>query len=98
MQSEEARVAVVMLVAGPQTVEPVVGPEAAERLARLGVTRISLLADDSGIGVVLEGWAFDPAGIDDAVRAMFPGGGADIRIFHEIEHVAVSVTSGEGRK
>ena len=87
--------AVAMLVAGPQTVEPVVGPEAAERLARLGVTRISVLADGSGVGVVLEGWAFDPADIDEAVRAMFPDGGAGVRIFHEIEHVAVSVASGD---
>ena len=89
--------AVVMLVVGPSTAEPIVGPEAAERLARLGVTRISLLADRSGVGGVLEGWAFDPADIAEAVRAMFPGGGAGVRIFHEIEHVAVSVASGEGR-
>jgi hypothetical protein len=86
-----------MLVAGPETAEPVVGPEAAERLARVGVTRVSLLADPLGVGVVLEGWAFDPADIDEAVRAMFPDGGAGVRIFHEIEHVAVSVAPGEGR-
>lgn len=89
--------AVVMFVVGTQTAEPVVGPEAAARLARLGVTRISLLADRSEVGVVLDGWAFDPADIDEAVRAMFPDGGAGVRIFHEIEHVAVSVASGEGR-
>ena len=86
-----------MLVAGPETAEPVIGPEAAERLARLGVTRVSLLADPSGVGVVMEGWAFDPAQVDQAVRAMFPDGGAGVRIFREIEHVAVSVASGEGR-
>ena len=89
--------AVAMLVAGPSTAEPVVGPEAAERLAQLGITRVSLLADPTGVGVVLEGWAFDPADIHEAVRAMFPDGGAGLRIFHEIEHVAVSVASGEGR-
>ena len=89
--------AIAMLVAGPETAEPVVGPEAAERLARLGVTRISLLADRLGVGVVVEGWAFNPADIDEAVRAMFPDGGAGIRIFREIEHVAVSVAPGEGR-
>lgn len=89
--------AVALLVAGPDSREPVVGPEVAERLARLGVTRISLLADRSGVGVVLEGWAFNPASIGEAVGAMFPGGGAGVRIFHEIEHVAVSAASGEGR-
>jgi hypothetical protein len=90
-------VAVAMLVAGPDAAEPVVGPEAAERLAHLGITRVSLLADPAGVGVVLEGWAFDPADIDDAVRAIFPYGSAGLRILHEIEHVAVSMASGEGR-
>jgi len=87
--------AVVMLVAGPGSSEPAVGPEAAERLARLGITRVSLLSDHSGIGVVLEGWAFDPAAVDLAVRAMFPDGGAGVRILREIEHVAVSITAGD---
>jgi hypothetical protein len=87
-----------MLVADPETGEPVVGPEVAERLARLGITRVSLLADRSGLGVVLEGWAFNPADIDQAVRAMFPDGGNDVRIFHEIELVAVSVAPREGSK
>ena len=86
---------VVMLVAGPQTPEPVVGPEAADRLARLGITRVSLLSDLSGIGVVLEGWAFDPADVDEAVRAMFPGGDVGLRVLREIEHVAVSITAGD---
>ena len=89
--------AIAMLVAGPKTAEPVVGPEAAERLAQLGITRVSLLADPAGVGVVLEGWAFRPADIHEAVRAMFPDGGADLRIFHEIELVAVAVAAGEGR-
>jgi hypothetical protein len=88
---------VVMLVAGPETSEPVVGPEAAERLARLGITRISLLSDPSGIGVVLEGWAFNPAAVDEAVRAMFPAGDAGLRVLREIEHVAVAVAAGQRR-
>lgn len=89
--------AVVMLVAGPDTAEPVVGPEAAERLAHLGITRVSLLSDPAGIGVVLEGWAFNPAAVDEAVRAMFPGGDVGLRILREIEHVAVAVGAGERR-
>jgi hypothetical protein len=86
-----------MLVAGSQTVEPIVGPEVAERLAHLGVTHVSLLTDGAGVGIVLEGWAFNAADSDEVVRAMFPDGGADVRIFREIEHVAVSVASVEGR-
>jgi hypothetical protein len=90
-------VAISMLVAGSQSVQPIVGPEVAERLARLGVTRVSLLTDSAGVGIVLEGWAFNAADTDEVVRAMFPDGGAGVRIFHEIEHVAVSAASGEGR-
>lgn len=89
--------AMALLVAGPHADEPVVGPEAAERLAELGISRISLLQDRSGIGVVLEGWAFDPARIDEAVRAIFPDGGSGVRTFHELEHVAVAVASDERR-
>jgi len=89
--------AIAMLVAGQDTAEPIVGPEAAERLAQLGISRISLLADSSGIGVVLEGWAFDPTRIEEAVLVMFPDGTAGLRILHEIEHVAVTVASGERR-
>jgi hypothetical protein len=88
-------VAVAMLVGGRDIGQPVVGPAAVARLAALGITRVSLLGDQSGIGVVLEGWAFDPAQIDDAVRAVYPGGGDAVRVFREIEHVAVSMTASE---
>jgi hypothetical protein len=90
-------VAVALLVAGREVDQPIVGPDAAECLAGLGISRISLLRDPLGVGVVVEGWAFDPAHIDEAIRAMFPDANAAIRIFHEIEHVAVSVASAEGR-
>ncbi len=83
--------ATVMLVADRHAGEPVVGPDVAERLAGLGITRITLLRDRSSIAVVLEGWAFDPAHIDEAVQVVFPTGGSTIRILHEIERVAVTV-------
>ena len=89
--------AIAMLVAAADAPDPTVGPEAAERLAQLGISRITLLADRFGIGVVLEGWAFDPTRIEEAVLALFPDGSADVRILHEIELVAVVTTAGEGR-
>ena len=85
--------AIAMLVAGPDAAEPIVGPEVAARLAELGISRISLLADRSGVGVVLEGWAFDPARIDDAVLAIFPVSGDRVRVLHEVELVAVAGAS-----
>ncbi len=80
----------VMLIADNHAGEPVVGPDAAERLGSLGITRISLLRDTSSTAVVLEGWAFDPARIDEASRAVFPAGGASLRTFHEVQQVGVS--------
>lgn len=88
---------IAMLVTGPDAAEPVVGPDAAARLACLGISRVSLLQDRSGIGVVLEGWAFDPAHIDEAIRAIFPDGSAGVRVLREVEDVAVSRASGERR-
>lgn len=82
--------AMVMLVADIQAGEPVLGPDAAERLGSLGITRIALLRDLSSTAVVLEGWAFDPARTDEATRAVFPAGGASLRTFHDVEYVGVS--------
>jgi hypothetical protein len=87
--------AVAMLIGGRELGQPVVGPKAVSRLAELGITRISLLGDKAGIGVVLEGWAFDPARIDEAVREVFPDTSEAVRVFREIEHVAVSVAATE---
>jgi hypothetical protein len=81
--------AVVLLVAASGAGEPVVGPDIAERLRDLGITRVSLLRDGLTTGLVLEGWAFDPNRADDVSRVIFPGGGASVRTFHEIERVAV---------
>lgn len=82
--------AMVLLVAEIQAGEPVLGPNVAERLASLGITRVTLLRDLSSTAVVLEGWAFDPARSDVALRAVFPGGGATLRTFHEVQQVGVS--------
>jgi hypothetical protein len=82
--------AMVMLVAEIHAGEPVLGPNVAERLGSLGITRVTLLRDPSSTAVVLEGWAFDPARTDEAVRAVFPIGGASLGTFHEVQQVRVS--------
>lgn len=84
-----------MLTGSRDIGQPVVGPVAVGRLAALGITRISLLGDQISFGVVLEGWAFDPARIDEAVRAVFPDRSDAVRVFREIEHVAVSLAPFE---
>ena len=80
----------VLLVAGRPDGEPVVGPDVAERLATLGISRITLLRDPSSTAVILEGWAFDPARINEATGALFPTGGANLRTYHEVQYVGVS--------
>ena len=90
--------AIVLLVAAATAGEPIVGPDAVVRLQALGISRISLLRDGPRIGVVLEGWAFDPVQAQEAARAIFPGASADVRTFHEIEHVAVSGRLGSRRE
>ena len=47
------------------------GSVAVNSLARLGVTNVAVLHDDRTICVVLEGWAFDPAGsVTEVVSAI----------------------------
>ncbi len=87
--------ATAMLIGSRDIGQPVVGPLAVARLAALGITRISLLGDRSGFGVVLEGWAFDSARIEEAVREVFPDGGNAVRVFGEIEQIAVSLPAFE---
>jgi hypothetical protein len=82
--------AMVMLVADSHDGEPVMGPDVAERLANVGISRITLLRDLSSTAVVLEGWAFDPARADEATGAVFPAGGATLRTYHEVQYVGVS--------
>jgi hypothetical protein len=66
------------------------GPEVARRLAELGVSRISVVSDVAGFGVVLEGWAFDPARIEDAARVLCSGATNTVRILRELESAALT--------
>ncbi len=52
------------------------GPESASRLGALGVTHASLFRNDDTIGVVLDGWAFDPAVSAGAAADVLAEGGA----------------------
>ena len=58
-----------VLVLVPVGQEPTLQPAALEALARLGVTSLSLLRDEQLAGLVLEGWALDPAKAVDAAHA-----------------------------
>ena len=69
--------------------DPRLYPTALEELARLGVTSVALLRDDSLAGLVLEGWTFDT---DDASRAAHAVAGARkcVRMLQPLAHMGVS--------
>ena len=49
------------------------GPETLQQLAALGVTDLAVLRDEQTVGLVLQGWAFDPqqsaAALDTLIAA-----------------------------
>lgn len=69
--------------------------ELVSQLARLGVTSVELVRDERTVGIVLEGWMFDPErsaeAAAEAVGAM-PG----TRTLRPIMHVAVAAASAQG--
>jgi hypothetical protein len=42
----------------------------ANDLARLGITNVAICRDRETVGIVLEGWAFDPTTADAAARSL----------------------------
>jgi hypothetical protein len=69
--------------------EPALQPAAIATLARLGVTSVSLLCDEQTAGLVLEGWALDPARAGEAACAV-AGTRASFRTLRPLAQVAVS--------
>jgi hypothetical protein len=65
------------------------------KLAALGVTTFVLVRDEQTVGIVLEGWLFDPArSAGAAVEALGAVTGA--RSLHPVLHLAVSSAIHEG--
>ena len=82
---------VVLLLAGtPDQVS--LGPRAAATLAALGVTSVALVRGDDKVGLVLEGWAFDPARADEAANAVGAGAATTLTT---LAQMAVSTATKE---
>jgi hypothetical protein len=68
------------------------GPAAVRRLADLGVTTLAVVRDERTVGLVLQGWAFDPASsaalAADAVAVRCQA----VRALHPVMQTAVSPT------
>ena len=66
-----------------------------DELARLGVTSVAVVRDSDTVGVVLEGWLFDPArSAGAAARAI--AATARARVLHPLLQMAVTTAQSEG--
>jgi hypothetical protein len=90
---------IVVLVPASDT-EPSFQPDAVSELARLGVTSVAVVRDDRTLGLVFEGWTFDPSRSAGAVVAAVAGRASRARTLHPLAEMAVSAArsprGGEG--
>jgi hypothetical protein len=70
--------------------EPSLPPGAVVELGRLGVTSVAVVCDERTLGLVVEGWAFDPARSAEAVVAAVAGRRSQARTLHSLVQMAVS--------
>jgi hypothetical protein len=63
-----------------------VRPEQISQLARLGVSNLALVRDRETVGIVLEGWLFDPA---RSGAAALNGLASSGRVLHPVLHMSV---------
>ena len=89
--------AIVVVLLPASEAEPSLQPAAVARLARLGVTSVALVADDQTVGLVVEGWAFDPTRSMAAVVAAIAGTDSPARTLLPVLHMAVSAAPSEQR-
>jgi hypothetical protein len=69
--------------------------EFVDTLAQHGVTSVALVRDEGTVGIILEGWLFDPARSAGAVAEAF-GSASGARTLHPVLHLAVSTAAHEG--
>ena len=84
-----------MLVLLDAKAEFSVRQDVVEKLATLGVTSIAVVRDSETVGVVLEGWLFDPARSAGAAASAV-GATARARILHPVLQMAVSTAHSPG--
>ncbi len=82
----------VLLPAGTTTC---LRPDAVSALARIGVTSVALVRDETSTGVVVEGWAFDPIGSAEAVIAAVSARGRRARALQPV--MEMQLTQGDAR-
>ena len=86
--------AMMVVLLGPADGQFCLRPDHVYELARLGVTNVALLRDERTVGIVLEGWSFDPAQSSRAAAEAV--GATSARTLHPVLHMAVSTAAREG--
>lgn len=69
--------------------------ELVSQLVRLGVTSVQLVRDERTVGIVLEGWMFDPERSAGAA-AEAVGATPPVQTLRPVMHVAVAHAAAEG--
>jgi hypothetical protein len=88
-------VAMLVVLLDDPTGEFSLSQELVASLAHLGVTNVALVRDEQAVGIVLEGWLFDPARSADAATSAV-GATWGTRVLHPVLHLAVSTAATEG--
>ena len=86
---------VVLLVPSPAQ-ELSLGPETLRQLAALGVTDLALLRDQHTVGLVLQGWAFDPHQSEAALHTLIAAT-EDTRTLLPLSQASVSPAADDRR-
>lgn len=82
-----------MVVMFPAGANARLDPDAVTDLARLGITSLAVVRDDRSVGVVVEGWGFDPIGSADGVVSAICGSHRPARTFRPV--MEMTLTKGE---
>lgn len=67
-------------------------------LAALGVTHVSVLRDHESVGVVLEGWAFDPVASAAEVDTFVGESSPAARVLHAVAELSVLPVRHESKR
>ncbi len=83
--------AMMIVLLGPAEHHFCLRPDHVSELSRLGVTNVALLRDEQAVGIVLEGWSFDPGRSSRAAAEAVGALGA--RTLHPVLQMAVSTAA-----
>ena len=75
-----------------------VGPGAAQELATLGITSVSILRDEDTTALALEGWAFDTDRSADAAIRAVAADPAVVRVLRPVVEFAVHPASQRAKE